>query len=197
MKTKVLKLTNKTELTLKESNIQYVLDFSDITLARQKCELIINFPSSHVKAEILGVYYLSPNQQLNFKIVSNHIAQDTSCEILINGVLERDASSDIAGKIFVDTKALQTQATLKQQVLSLGSGNSGFFTPVLEVQTNDAKVYHGATFASVNALDLFYLCSRGLDTVTAVGLIKSSFINSILLRVQDAKIRNDLKWLPE
>ena len=56
--------------------------------------------------------------------------------------------------------------------------------PELEIYANDVKCSHGATVGELDAEQLFYLQSRGIDHEAARGLLTFAFASAVLERLR-------------
>ena len=61
--------------------------------------------------------------------------------------------------------------------------------PQLEIYADDVKCSHGSTTGALDTESLFYLQSRGLDSITAKSLLIHGFITELLESVKNENIR--------
>ena len=70
--------------------------------------------------------------------------------------------------------------------------------PVLEILTNDViRVSHGATAGPVDQEQLFYMQARGIPYGEAESMLVTAFLEAVLGRVPNEKLRQELNDLVE
>ena len=191
MKTELIKLKENISLNVAEDT-QYVLDFGKFAPeGKYELELVFNTPG--VSSEIIGLYKLSKNQTLNLTTIANHQAPNTSCMTHIKGVLEDKTTSDYVGKILIDKKAQQTSSYLADAVLVVGEDTHNNSQPILEIEADDVKASHGATTGRINRDHIYYLESRGFSETEAKGILVEAFFESLLSKIEDEKIKQEVK----
>jgi Fe-S cluster assembly protein SufD len=102
----------------------------------------------------------------------------------IKGVLDDSASSSYIGKILIAKAGQQTASFLSHNVLVIGNKTSNNSQPILEIDADDVKASHGATTGRIDR-QLYYLATRGLDTVTAKNLIIKGFFEAEMHNIKD------------
>ena len=125
MKTQLVDVTHDQTIFVTEDS-QYVLlvqDFFSKTLSA--IEFV--FEKSAVKAEIILVYCLPKNGELNVTTLANHKVSNTTCFTKVRGVLTDGATSNYVGKIIIDKKAQQTTSFLNDKVLVVGERTKNNF----------------------------------------------------------------------
>jgi Fe-S cluster assembly protein SufD len=96
------------------------------------------------------------------------------------------------GMIYVDPVAVQTDGYQSSRNLILDTRAHADAIPGLEIKTDDVRCSHGATISQIDADQIFYLRSRGLDEATAREMIVNGFFQDIVDKVRDEDLRAEL-----
>jgi Fe-S cluster assembly protein SufD len=91
-------------------------------------------------------------------------------------VLNGKAVGSYLGKVEVARGAQQTDAEQSVKAMLLDRGATANCKPELEIFADDVKCAHGATVGELDAMQLFYATSRGLDPATARALLLEGFV---------------------
>jgi Fe-S cluster assembly protein SufD len=94
----------------------------------------------------------------------------------IRSVLNGKATGSYLGKVEVARGAQQTDAEQSVKAMLLDRGATANCKPELEIFADDVKCAHGATVGELDAMQLFYAESRGLDPASARGLLLEGFV---------------------
>jgi len=65
--------------------------------------------------------------------------------------------------------------------------------PGLEIEADDVKCSHAATFGTLEAEPIFYLMSRGIDRSTAELMVIDGFFDELLARIPFERVRERLQ----
>ena len=93
------------------------------------------------------------------------------------------------GKIVVQPAARGANASQSSRNLLLTPLAEINARPQLEIQVDEVQCRHGATIGTLDAEQLFYLVSRGIDPATARALLTFAFCRDITGRLQVAPVR--------
>ncbi|MGQ9866821.1 MAG: Fe-S cluster assembly protein SufD [Pseudanabaenaceae cyanobacterium] len=99
------------------------------------------------------------------------------------------------GKIVVGKAAQHTDAAQLSRGLLLSHGARIHTEPQLEIFADDVKCAHGATVSQLDAEELFYLRSRGLDHTGAIRLLVNGFAGEVLQQIAVPSLRTRLEKL--
>ena len=95
---------------------------------------------------------------------------------VIRSVLNGKAVGSYLGKVEVARGAQQTDAEQSVKAMLLDRGATANCKPELEIFADDVKCAHGATVGELDAMQLFYAESRGLDPASARTLLLEAFV---------------------
>jgi Fe-S cluster assembly protein SufD len=112
------------------------------------------------------------------EIVTNvkHIGVGGRSRQVIRSVLNGKATGSYLGKVEVARGAQQTDAEQSVKAMLLDRGATANCKPELEIFADDVKCAHGASVGELDAMQLFYAQSRGLDPPSARALLLEGFV---------------------
>jgi Fe-S cluster assembly protein SufD len=90
--------------------------------------------------------------------------------------VDDSAHSSFLGKITVDKEAEGVDAELFNKNLLLSNKATAITEPQLDINTKEINCKHGCTVSNINKEDLYYLESRGIETVWAEETLKKCFL---------------------
>jgi Fe-S cluster assembly protein SufD len=112
------------------------------------------------------------------EIVTNvrHVGVGGRSRQTIRSVLGGKAVGSYLGKVEVARGAQKTDAEQSVKAMLLDRGATANCKPELEIFADDVKCAHGATVGELDAMQLFYAESRGLDPPSAQALLLEGFV---------------------
>jgi Fe-S cluster assembly protein SufD len=112
------------------------------------------------------------------EIVTNvrHVGPAGRSRQVIRSVLNGKAIGSYLGKVEVARGAQQTDGEQSVKAMLLDRGATANCKPELEIYADDVKCAHGATVGELDAMQLFYAESRGLDPASARALLLEGFV---------------------
>jgi Fe-S cluster assembly protein SufD len=134
-------------------------------------------------AELDGLYFATGDQHLDQITLQVHSAPHTTSNLLYKGVVKDKARSVYQGMIIAREGANGVDAYQKNNNLVLSDGARADSLPGLRIDTDDLKCGHGSTIGSLDADQLFYLRSRGLDETEARRTLIKGFFEDIAGRI--------------
>jgi Fe-S cluster assembly protein SufD len=119
---------------------------------------------------------LSTNE---FVTTVKHVGEGGRSRQVIRSVLNGKAVGSYLGKVEVARGAQQTDAEQSVKAMLLDRGATANCKPELEIFADDVKCAHGATVGELDAMQLFYAESRGLDPASARALLLEGFVTGL------------------
>jgi Fe-S cluster assembly protein SufD len=112
------------------------------------------------------------------EIVTNvkHVGVGGRSRQVVRSVLSGKAVGSYLGKVEVARGAQQTDAEQSVKAMLLDRGATANCKPELEIFADDVKCAHGASVGELDAMQLFYAESRGLDPASARALLVEGFV---------------------
>ena len=134
-------------------------------------------------SDMLGLYFGDDSQHFDHNTSQDHVAPNTSSDLLYKGALDHSSRSVFRGIIRVHPKAQKTDAYQTNRNLLLSDKARADSLPNLEIQADDVRCSHGATVGQLDAESRFYLMSRGLTREQAERLVVLGFLGEVLSRL--------------
>lgn len=143
-------------------------------------------------SEMLGVLFGDGTQHFDYHTLQEHVAPNTTSDLLYKGAFKDRARSVFAGLIRADYGAQKTNAFQLNRNLILSDGARADSMPKLEIMANDLRCTHGASTSRLNDDQIFYLMSRALPRATAVRMMIDGFFAEIFDRIPLDMVRDRL-----
>lgn len=126
------------------------------------------------------------------EVVTNvkHIGERGRSRQVVRSVLGGKAVGSYLGKVEVARGAQQTDGEQSVKAMLLDRGATANCKPELEIFADDVKCAHGASVGELDATQLFYAMSRGLDPASARALLLEGFVMGLWDSVTDEAQRD-------
>jgi Fe-S cluster assembly protein SufD len=134
-------------------------------------------------SDMLGLYFGDSDQHFDHNTGQDHVAANTSSDLLYKGALDNESRSVFRGVIRVHRGAQKTDAYQTNRNLLLSDHARADSLPNLEIEADDVRCSHGATVGQLDAESRFYLMSRGLTREQAERLVVMGFLGEVLSRL--------------
>lgn len=148
----------------------------DYARTRVSCRLVGRGSTGNLGA----AYFGDGDQVLDFRTFQDHLAADTTSNLLFKGVLDDASRSIYSGLIRVSEDARGTNAFQTNRNIKLSDKAWAESVPNLEIETNDVRCSHASTVGPIDEEQRFYLESRGVPTAEAERLIIAGFFEEVL-----------------
>jgi Fe-S cluster assembly protein SufD len=139
-----------------------------------------------------GFYFAENHQLLDHDTQQNHLAPDTTSDLLFKGALVDHSRSVWQGMIYVAPGAQKTDGFQANRNLILSPHARADSIPGLEIMANDVRCTHAATAGQLEPTHMFYLMARGIPESDARRLIVEGFYDPILQRIPFEGVRDRL-----
>ena len=145
--------------------IKYIVQKDQVKqiIIREGGEYVVDLVGEGAEAEILGGFVVDGNKKEKVVLNIFHKAKNTKADTLLKAVVLDSGEVDIRGKIIVEKKAQQTESFLQERVLMISDKAKATAIPDLEIEANEVKCSHAAAVGKIDADQLYYLMSRGID----------------------------------
>ena len=160
--------------------------------ARGKVRMETNLAGPGSEARVTGGYASGPGQHLDYDTTQEHAAPNTFSDLAFRGVLAAGSTAVWRGMIRVDPGAQGTDAFQESRNLLLSPDAHADAIPGLEIEADDVRCTHAAAIAQIDRDQLFYLTSRGLDPATAKQVIIEGFLESLVERLAEGPVRDEV-----
>ena len=159
-------------------------NFSDLDLAGQGST-----------GRMSGFYFTDGSQHLDHDTQQNHLAPNTTSDLLFKGALKDRSRSVWQGMIYVAPGAQKTDGYQANRNLVLSSQARADSIPGLEIMADDVRCTHGATVGKIDPDEVFYLRSRGMPYEEAKRVIVEGFFDPIVQRIPFEGVRERLEQI--
>ena len=159
-------------------------------LTRQDINLDLAGPGAC--ATLNGCFLAGGRTHVDYHTRIEHTAAHSQSRELFRGIAGGRGRGVFDGLIVVHPGAEKVDARQSSRNLLLSPHAEIDAKPQLEIYADDVKCSHGATVGRLDAGQLFYLQSRGLDAVEARALLLRAFALDALAAVPEGSLR---AWL--
>ncbi len=163
-------------------------------------ESLINLEESCAQAEVNAVYAMNGWATLDITTDIRHLAAETFSQQLVKGVVGGQAKGIFQGKIHIAPNAVKTKGYQQHRALLLSDEAEVDVKPELEIFADDVQCTHGSACGQLDAEQLFYMKSRGLDEDIAKKMLIDAYLQEVIAKVDDEKVIDWIKLvlkLPE
>jgi Fe-S cluster assembly protein SufD len=145
------------------------------------------------EALLTSVFFPRASQHVDFISTVEHRAGDATSETVVKSAARERGQARFLGNIRIAPHAQGSDARLRDDALLLSPTAHVDSVPALEIGANDVKAYHGATVGALDADQIFYMESRGIERAAAERMIALGFFEPAIERFPTAALRDDLR----
>jgi Fe-S cluster assembly protein SufD len=149
----------------------------------------INLVGQGSTGKMSGFYFTDHKQHLDHDTQQNHLAPNTTSDLLFKGALLHESRSVWQGMIYVAPSAQKTDGYQANRNLLLSRKARADSIPGLEILADDVRCTHGATVGKIDPNEVFYLRARGIPQKEAERLIVEGFFDPIMQRIPFEGVR--------
>jgi len=139
-----------------------------------------------------GLSLSAGNQHLDSQILMDHLAPNCTSFQNFKSILQQNSSGVFNGRVIVRENAQKTNAEQSNKNLILSKQAGMNSNPQMEIYADDVRCAHGSSTGELNKEVLFYLRSRGLDTITARSIMIRGFAAELLDSLKDEGVKHYL-----
>lgn len=160
-------------------------------------EFNCTFAGPEARLRLFGLGIQGGGNVLDNYSLIRHDSPRCHTEELFKYIVDDQAKGAFTGLIYVAPGAVKTEAYQSNRNI-VGSDEARMFSkPQLEIYNDDVKCSHGSATGQLDAMQLFYLRSRGLDEQEARFLLKQAFMADVIEGVRLPILRDRLHSLVE
>jgi len=156
----------------------------ELGAALSRHELNVRLEGDNARLVANGVLLGTGRRHIDTRLGIEHIARDTSAELLWRGVAANRSRVVFHGGIHIREGADGTDANLSNKNLLLSADAEIDTQPTLVIDADEVKAAHGATVGQLDANALFYLRSRGVPAEQARAMLSAAFCHEPLAAVE-------------
>ncbi|WP_256298889.1 Fe-S cluster assembly protein SufD [Haloarchaeobius salinus] len=160
-----------------------------------KSEVETTLDGDGSESHIVGAFFGHHDQHFDINSRVWHRAEHTTADLVTRGVLADRARSVYEGVQDVGRDAWNTSSYQRENTLMLSDDSEADASPKLIINNHDTEASHSATVGQVDAQDLFYMTSRGVDPRSARNMLVEGFFVPVLDEVAVDELRDDIEEL--
>lgn len=142
---------------------------------------------------VSGMFFADKDQFFDHDTQQNHNAPLTTSDLLFKGAARDTARSLWQGMIKAQPKMQKIDGFQACRNLVLSEDARMDAIPGLEIEADDVKCSHAATFGTLEEVLIFYLMSRGIERPVAELMVIDGFFDELLQRVPFERVRERLQ----
>lgn len=162
-------------------------------IARNETKVMLK--QAGAECEVNAAYRIDGWAKIDTTTDIEHQAPCTISHQLVKGVAGGHAKGIFQGKIHIAKDCVQTEGNQLHKALLLSENAEVDVKPELEIFADDVKCSHGAACGELDAEQLFYMRSRGIGEEEARQLLIDAYLDEVISKVGDEKIRAWIKLL--
>lgn len=160
-------------------------------LAAGDLSVEIEQPGAH--AQLTALFFPRGRQHVDLVSTVEHRAGEATSETLVKSAAIERGQARFLGNIRIARHAQGSDARLRDDALLLSPTAHIDSVPALEIGANDVKAYHGATVGAIDAEQVFYMESRGIDRMAAERMIALGFFEPAIERFPTNALRDEIR----
>lgn len=166
-------------------------------IASLGCKLVRNninvkLTGENANTSVHGVYKLDGESHFDTNSYIEHASPRSYSHQLYKGIMDGRSHGVFTGLIKVNKDAQQINSNQLNKNLLLSKKAHCHSRPQLEIFADDVKCAHGSTTGQLSEEQLFYFMARGIPKDKARKMLASGFVNDVILKVKDLKLREYL-----
>lgn len=173
-----------------DGNLEWVFVATGSRVTKTFCDL--DLVGQGANGRMSGFSFTDGIQHFDYDTQQNHLAPNTTSDLLFKGALKGHSRSVWQGMIYVAPGAQKTDGYQANRNLVLSPNARADSIPGLEILADDVRCTHGATVGKINPEEKFYLSSRGIPSKEAERLLVAGFFEPVIQRIPLEGIRNRL-----
>ncbi|MDD9956553.1 MAG: Fe-S cluster assembly protein SufD [Anaerolineaceae bacterium] len=175
----------------RDANLDWVLGVTGSHLTKAFLELDIDGQGAN--GRMSGFFFADGRQMLDLDTQQNHNAPLTRSDLLFKGAARDHARTLWQGMIKSLPGMQRIDGFQACRNMLLGDEARMDAIPGLEIEADDVKCSHAATFGTLEEEPIFYLMSRGISRPEAELMVIKGFFDELLERVPFERVRERLQ----
>lgn len=164
-----------------DGNLDWIFGAVGSKVAKNFTDLVLD--GRGAEGRMSGFYFADGDQHFDHDTQQNHMAPDTTSDLLFKGALVDRSRSVWQGMIYVAPGAQKTDGYQANRNLILSKQARADSIPGLEIMADDVRCTHGATVGQLEEEPIFYLMTRGVPRDQAERIVIDGFFAPIMDRI--------------
>ncbi len=167
--------------------------FNGTTRNEYHCSLV----GRHAGLRLLGMGIEDRHRRVETYSRVDHKVPECHTDELFKYVIDGEAQGSFEGLVYVAPGAEKTEAYQSNRNI-VGSDTARMYSkPQLEIYNDDVKCSHGSAIGQLDAMQAFYMRTRGLSEETARLLLKQAFMADVIEGIRLEPLRERLHMMVE
>lgn len=156
-------------------------------------QIFIRMAGDEARVSLGGLALINGARRADTTLQVVHAAPGGTSREFYRAVVDDDAVGVFQGKVIVERAAQKTDGAMKSQAILLSPRAQMNEKPELEIFADDVACGHGATVASLDPEQVFYLESRGISSSDAKAMLLEAFGGESIDRIEDELLVSPLR----
>jgi Fe-S cluster assembly protein SufD len=156
-------------------------------------QIFVRLTGDVAKASLGGLALIDGARRADTTLQVVHAAPAGVSREFYRAIVDDDAVGVFQGKVVVEQAAQKTDGAMKSQAILLSPRAQMNEKPELEIFADDVACGHGATVASLDPEQVFYLVSRGISNGDAKAMLLEAFGGESIDRIEDELLVDPLR----
>ena len=156
-------------------------------------QIFVRMTGEEAKVSLGGLALIDGDRRADTTLQVVHAAPRGTSREFYRAIVDDDAIGVFQGKIVVERAAQKTDGAMKSQAILLSPRAQMNEKPELEIFADDVVCGHGATVASLDPEQVFYLRSRGIPESDAKAMLLEAFGGESIDRIEDELLIDALR----
>jgi Fe-S cluster assembly protein SufD len=156
-------------------------------------QIFVRMTGEEAKASLGGLALIEGARRADTTLQVVHAARAGTSREFYRAIVDDDAVGVFQGKVIVEQLAQKTDGAMKSQAILLSPRAQMNEKPELEIFADDVACGHGATVASLDPEQIFYLESRGISNSDAKAMLLEAFGGESIDRIDDKLLVGPLR----
>ncbi|MFZ0033311.1 MAG: Fe-S cluster assembly protein SufD, partial [Candidatus Cybelea sp.] len=184
-------ISNRAARPGRDSRIAWCLAELGADLAAGDVRVSIEEPGA--QAHLTAIFFPRGSQHVDLVSTVEHLAGEATSETLVKSAASERGQARFLGNIRIAPHAQGSDARLRDDALLLSQTAHVDSVPALEIGANDVKAYHGATVGAIDAEQIFYMESRGIEPDAAERMIALGFFEPAIEHFPSSSLRDEIR----
>jgi Fe-S cluster assembly protein SufD len=156
-------------------------------------QIFVRMIGAEAKLSLGGLALIDGDRRADTTLQVVHAAPRGTSREFYRAIVDDDAIGVFQGKIIVERAAQKTDGAMKSQAVLLSPRAQMNEKPELEIFADDVVCGHGATVASLDPEQVFYLRSRGILENDAKAMLLEAFGGESIDRIENELLIDALR----
>lgn len=174
-----------------DGQLDWIVGNMGTEFLKQFIEVELDGKGAH--GRVSGMFFADHEQRFDHDTQQNHNAPLTTSDLLFKGAAKDESRTVWQGMIKSLPKMQKIDGFQASRNLVLSDDARMDAIPGLEIEADDVRCTHAATFGTLEEAPVFYLMSRGIPRADAELMVAEGFFEELLERIPFERVRDRLR----